>query len=595
VCGIAGLLDRSHRLAPEAREAIVRDICRRMHHRGPDSDGFWASAEGDCTLGFQRLAIIDLDLRANQPMHDASGRYTCVFNGEVYNFLELKQELQAEGAVFRTTGDTEVMLEAYARWGARTFARLDGMFAFAIYDRVTRELVLVRDRAGEKPLYVARAGEVVAFASEFKPLLALPGLSKDLAPGALAEYLSLRYVQAPRTLYESIRSLQPGTYQVWRADGGFSEHSYFAFDLAGPVARVNDGDYVDSLQQELVRAVKTRMLADVPVGAFLSSGVDSSLVCSIAANDLGSDIRCFGAGFAGADEDNETVAARQIADELGLPFEEYLVSEDDLLGAASTFGANLDEPNGDRSCVPTYFLSGLVRKHVTVAISGDGGDELFGGYTRYLARYEGSQAPGDELRGVRAYFQQGLPMFPWEALKQAFPGFEGDFDRRMGSRLMPAFARKELDGIERLRLADFHSYLPGCVLAKVDRMAMRHSLEVRTPFFSPAVMALSSVLPRSLCTQGRMQKIALRRLLDRHLPEHLVKPAKQGFGMPISFFKRQAAAFAQLADRADESLAAWAPLAAHGEAFGILRQAARQNINSYWSWIALGQWVASVA
>ncbi|HVZ47054.1 MAG TPA: asparagine synthase (glutamine-hydrolyzing) [Ramlibacter sp.] len=594
MCGIAGILDRFARWPAGAKAEVVREMCRRMRHRGPDAEGHWTSPEGRLTLGHLRLSIIDLDARSHQPMHDPAGRYVVAYNGELYNYLELRAELEAEGVVFHTTSDTEVLLQAWARWGHACFERFDGMFALAMYDRESGELVLARDRTGEKPLYVARSGDVIAFCSELKPLLALPGLSRDVSDDALADYFSLRYVHAPRTIFSGITQLQPGTWQHFAADGRFSERSYFAFDLAGPGEPFNEARYLEGLHAELKQAVRTRMLADVPVGAFLSSGVDSSLVCSIAAKDLGSDIRSFGAGFAGSDEDNETDTAREIARHLGLPFEQYIVSEEDLLGAASAFGARLDEPNGDRSCVPTYFLSGLVRRHVTVAISGDGGDELFGGYTRYLGRYAWDRRVGEELQCARSYFQGGLPMFSWPSLAHAFPDFAQRFDARIGSRFVGAFARKELDAVETLRLVDFHSYLPGSVLAKVDRMAMRHSLEVRTPFFSPGMLELSAFLPRPLATGGGLQKLALRKVLARYLPDHLVRPAKQGFGMPASFFRTQAAAFSRLAERADEALAAWAPLEERGEAFAVLRQAARDNMNSYWAWIALGQWVESI-
>jgi asparagine synthase (glutamine-hydrolysing) len=522
-------------------------------------------------------------------MVSSSGRYVVVFNGEIYNYRALREELHRCGVEFKTESDTEVILEAYGKWGNKVFQRFDGMFAMAIYDNVTAEMVLARDRIGEKPLYVAKSERLVAFSSELKPLLSVPGLSNDVSEAGLYEYLALRYVTAPHTIFEAITSVQPGTYQIFRQDGTWSEYSYYAYDLPSDRPPVVEAEYLDALEEALTAAVRTRLVADVPVGAFLSSGVDSSLVCGIAALGLGSDIRCFCAGFAGS-SDNETDTARLIAETYGLPFEEYQVSEQDILHTASDFGAVIDEPNGDRSCVPTYLLSRLVSGRVTVAVSGDGGDELFGGYGRYAAlRYQLGDE-GTPLDAVSAYFAKGLPVFNPEALDKAFPGQWRKFRQRVASRFTSAFARNELDNIERMRLIDMHSYLPGAVLAKVDRMSMRHSLEVRTPFFSPDILRLSMRLPMSLCADGQLLKLALRKLLARYLPEDLIRPVKQGFGMPASFFKTHAKAFSRLASEADEALAEWPVLQDRPEAFDILRQASRENINSYWAWIVLGQW-----
>ncbi|HWP00061.1 MAG TPA: asparagine synthase (glutamine-hydrolyzing) [Methylococcus sp.] len=592
MCGIAGVLDLSSPLGSPGLRRIVERLCALQHHRGPDAAGIWEDPYGRCVLGHRRLAIIDLDARSNQPMVDGGGRYVVVFNGEIYNFRDLKKALGAAGVRFRTESDTEVLVEGYARWGHEVFTRLDGMFALAIYDTEKGELVLARDRVGEKPLYVAWADGLITFASEFKPLLTVPGLSRTVSEASLYEFFVLRYVASPNTLYESISSVQPGTFLRVRPDGNWSEHSYFAFDVPAERPPVREEDYIDALESALVDAVKTRLLADVPVGAFLSSGIDSGLVCGIAAT-LASELRCFSAGFAG-DANSETAFARRVAEAYGLPFEDYLVSETDLLVEAGKFGAILDEPNGDRSCLPTFFLSRLVRTQVKVAVSGDGGDELFGGYGRYAA-LRGALAKRERpVDGVLSYLARGLPVFPLDSLRGAFPGQEAVFRRRFASRFLSAFARSDLDDIERMRLVDLHSYLPGAVLAKVDRMSMRNSLEVRTPFFSPGLLELSSRLPMTLCERDGNLKVALRRLLERYLPTSLIRPIKQGFGMPVSFFQAHAGVFSHLADDADEALAEWEPLKDRGAAFSVLRQAARDNINSLWAWITLGQWSASL-
>lgn len=593
MCGIAGLLDHRSTLDLEVRTTVVERLCQLQQHRGPDASGIWVAPNKHCVLGHRRLAVIDLDVRSNQPMISASGRYAVTFNGEIYNFQALKTQLTGLGVEFHTASDTEVLLAGFAHWGLGLFPRLDGMFALGIYDAQTDELVLARDRLGEKPLYVARVGSVVAFASEFKPLLTLPGLARDVSAASLFEFFALRYVADPHTLYEAISSVQPGTLRIIKPNGEESEQSYFAFDVVAEKALINEHDYLDALESELTQAIQTRLIADVPVGAFLSSGVDSSLICSIAAKGLGRELRCFSAGFVGGEE-NETVVARKIAENLGLPFEAYLVSHGDLLESVGDFGKVLDEPNGDRSCVPMYFLASLIRKNVTVAISGDGGDELFGGYGRYAAFRSKLNPRRSNLDSVMSYFSTGLPVFPLDALRTALPEQESIFHERFAARFITAFARQELDDIERLRLIDLHSYLPGAVLAKVDRMSMRHALEVRTPFFSPAILRLSERLPMSLCSEGGLLKVALRKLLARHLPPNLIRSDKQGFGMPASFFRAHADVFSRLASSADEALAEWAPFRDRPKSLATLRAASRHNINSYWAWIMLGQWSTSL-
>jgi len=571
----------------------VAAACAWQAHRGPDASGQWRSPDGHCVLGHRRLAIIDLDARSTQPMLTADGRYAISFNGEIYNYKSLRSELEAMGRRFRTESDTEVLLVGYAHWGDALFGRLDGMFALAIYDTLKRELLLARDRMGEKPLYYTRTSGALVFASELKALLRVEGLSATVSERGLFDYLSLRYVPDPATIFDEVFSVQPGTWLRFDEHGRSQEQSYYAFDIEAPF-QGDAEDYVDAVDAALTAAVRTRLVADVPVGALLSSGVDSSLVCALAARLTNRSVHCFGAGFVGDSED-ETPQARAIATHLGLPFEALAISGDDLLQGTRGFGALLDEPNGDRSCVPTYLLSRLIRSHVTVAVSGDGGDELFAGYGRYLvmARDEGFQALRPAAQ-VERYFFNALPMFDRAVLEAALPEQMPAFRRRFLSRFQPLFARPELDTFARLRTTDLYSYLPGAVLPKVDRMSMKHSLEVRTPFFSPEVLALSSRLPGSLVQSNGLLKLALRRVLERYLPDDLVLPSKRGFGMPGAFFARNQALFRELAARSDEVLRDWSPFGGRPASFAALRDGARANINSLWAWIVLGQWVESL-
>lgn len=590
MCAIAGLLTTSPESARSGESvALVKLLCQRQAHRGPDAEGIWSDSEQRAVLGHRRLAVIDLDSRSNQPMKSADGRYVLSFNGEIYNFLSLRNEMEVCGIRFRTASDTEVLIEGYALWGHGLFSRLDGMFALAVFDTQRGELTLARDRLGEKPLFYAHGDGFVVFASEFRPLLGLPGMDYRVSTASLFEYFALRYIPAPYTLFESIHAVQPGVAITITASGAVNERAYFAFDLPFIPPSADTESYIDAVEESLVASIRTRLIADVPLGAFLSSGIDSSLVCALASRRLGKELNCFSAGFAGGDD--ETDLAERIADRLGLPFVRYRISQDDLLSTISRFGEYLDEPNGDRSCVPTLLLSRLMRRHVTVALSGDGGDELFCGYGRYLGMTNHPSDASDPYTPLTDYLSRLLPVFPLKELEAAFPDQPASFRRRFLSRFTTVMARKELAPHDRLRLIDMHSYLPGAVLPKVDRMGMRHALEIRTPFFSPELLALSRGLPGKLSTSRGSMKLALRGVLARYLPPDLIRQDKRGFGMPAPFMEGNREFFSTLAISADETLCGWSALKDRPGAFSILRGASRSNINSLWAWIALGQWV----
>ncbi len=594
MCGIAGIFDPRNKFSLELKQETVSRFCKMQNHRGPDATGLWKSK--NCTLGHTRLSIIDLDSRSNQPMLDQCKRFVLSFNGEIYNFPTIKQTLENSGVTFRTHSDTEVLLEGFIQWGEDVFAKLDGMFACAIYDTQLNKICLARDRMGEKPLYYTLQDNVLAFSSELKPLTSMPDISLVVSNASLFEFMALRYVADPNTIFSHIKSLQPGTLITLDGNLKITEKPYFSFDIEDAKTRSQYSlkSYEEMLDEALIASVKTRLVADVPVGAFLSSGVDSSLVCSIAAKKLNSEVKCFSAGFV-AGKDNETGNAKKIADYLGLPFEEYLVSPDDMIKTAAGFGSLLDEPNGDRSCVPTYFLSRLIKTQVTVAVSGDGGDELFGGYGRYGPISKEGDLKDHEIDAVYRYLKERLPVFPLTTLSQLLPEELSVFKKRLLSRFTTVFARQDLEDIERLRLIDAHSYLPGAVLSKVDRMSMRHSLEVRTPFFSPDILNLSAKLPMALCANNQHLKVALRNVLSRYLPPDLIRPGKQGFGMPASFFANYTNIFNDLALQSDEILSQWEPFTTNHQVFSQLKTMARSNINSCWAWIVLGQWVESLA
>src|ERR1044072_399487 len=386
MCGIAGIV-RSGRssLAPPEMTALVEAMDSTIAHRGPDANGVWSDPAGRCVLGHLRLAIIDTSPAGRQPMATGDGRWQITFNGELYNFQEIRPALQAAGIALRGRTDTEVLIESIALWGTEAFTRFDGQFALGAFDTLSGELLLARDPFGEKPLYYMElpAGDF-AFASELQALERLPGFDATVDIDAVAEVLSFQYIGAPRTIYGSVRKLPPAHWLRRDANGKITTGRYYQFrpGLSGFSDRPMN-DLADELEDILTRSIRRRLIADVPLGAFLSGGVDSSTVCALVRRKLGLPIMTFSTGFGGAPE-SEHLTPRAFAEHLGTDHHEEILTQN-----AAAFllhaGQYLDEPNGDSSCLPTYLLSRFARRHVTVAVSGDGGDELFGGYGRYFA------------------------------------------------------------------------------------------------------------------------------------------------------------------------------------------------------------------
>lgn len=593
MCGIAAAFAVKAGAQIGALREIVARLVRTQAHRGPDAEGTWDDG-AVCALGHRRLAVIDLTPGGAQPMSAPGGRYTITYNGEIYNFDALRGELEALGHAFRSRSDTEVLLTAYAEWGDEAFARLDGMFALALFDRTKRRLVLARDRVGEKPLHYARLSDAFVASSELRAIAALPGADLPLDESGVFDYLALRYVPAPHTILRGVSSLEPGTILRIDADGRETRSPFHVFDRAvDPVAGETE-ELADELEGALTESLKRRLIADVPLGAFLSSGIDSSLVCALAARRLGRELQTFCAGFAGAGDD-ESAASSRVAAALGMPHQVYTLSSDDLLSAAGDFGRQLDEPNGDRSCVPVYLLAREMRRNVTVAISGDGGDELFCGYERYAAFRDvrHKAGAGGAAEALELYFEKALPVFPPSVLKRIFPEEHARWRERFLQPYLPVFMRAGWNEPQRLSVLDYHTYLPGAVLSKVDRMSMRHALEVRTPFFDPRVLELGAALPSSLCgADGRMKPL-LRRVLRRHLPEDLIAGRKVGFGMPASFIQAHIGIFSGMFHSALDALRATRFFGARSEALDRLAAVAPRNINSLWATTVLGSWAAA--
>ena len=547
-------------------------------HRGPDQGS--VDAYGRCLLGNRRLAVIDLR-SGDQPVASESGDVVAVFNGELYNFRALRAELEAKGHDVLGTGDTPVIPHLYEEHGAGFAERLEGMFAVALWDRARERLVLARDRVGKKPLLWTRLPDgTLAFASELKALLQVPGISREVDPDAIDAYLALQYVPGPRTALRGIQKVPPGHVLV--AEGG-SERLERYWKLEPRRERLADAEWLARVRTEVTAAVESRLVADVPLGALLSGGIDSSIVVGLMAQASAEPVRTFTIGFPDERYD-ERRYARIVAERFGTRHEE-LVVEPDPQELLPRLAATFDEPLGDEAVLPTYLVSELARRHVTVALCGDGGDEAFAGYERYVAhRLASLPAPP----GAAALLRR-LSNEPRSALTRAARLLEAAAAPRAEryARLVEVFPeglRHELLGRARptsellgpardltsLQLLDAETYLPGDLLLKSDLASMAHSLELRSPLLDRRVLELGVSLPDSLKTRRLTGKVALRRAFADLIPPEIAARGKTGFGVPISRWFRE-----ELRDLAGDLL-----LGGRGR---IRREAAERLLREHWS------------
>jgi asparagine synthase (glutamine-hydrolysing) len=541
MCGIAGIFTGAGTLwSGDLAASTVQQMIDVQRHRGPDAEGIWRDKRNRCHLGHRRLSIIDTSDAGRQPMVSTDERRVIVFNGEIYNYLELKPQLQALARDIRGRTDTEVLLEAMAAWGVDALPKLDGMFAFAIFDRDSGELLLARDAFGEKPLYYAELpGGGLAFASELRALERVPNLDLSVSCDAVGEYLQFQYINAPRTIYAQVKKLPPGHWLRISASQPPQIGRYFRFE---PRAEIHDhrpiGELADELEDILVRGLKRRLISDVPLGAFLSGGVDSSTVCALIRKKIGSPLKTFSVGFDGY-SDSEHLIARDIAKHLGTEHRELIVRAD-VRHFLDNAGALLDEPNGDSSCLPVYWLSELTRQHVTVAISGDGGDEMFLGYGRYFAtidEHDDAAGAPDPRSDIGRHYLDRVLVMSNDNLRTQFNQVSG-FTSTLVDTLAGNIGRSRADLACVLRRTDVDTYLPGAVLAKVDRMSMQHSLEVRTPFLSIELSKFCERFPKEALYRRPFGKLVLREVMRRYLPRHVVDAPKRGFGLPTTEWGR---------------------------------------------------------
>jgi asparagine synthase (glutamine-hydrolysing) len=568
MCGIAGVFDWGGLPEPR-RSELLAAMTRTLVHRGPDDEGYFL--DPDVGLGFRRLSIIDL-AGGHQPLSNEDGTVWVVFNGEIYNYRDLTRELEAKGHVFRTRSDTEAIVHAYEEWGTSCLDRFRGMFAFAVWDQKRRQLFLARDRLGKKPLYYARVGGTFLFGSEIKALLPFPGLECPLDLEAITDYLSLLYVPAPKTAFRTVRKLPPAHYLLVRPEGMQLQRYW---DLHFTPADAADGRVAEDLLQRLQEAVAIRLRSDVPLGAFLSGGLDSSTVVALMARALDSPVVTSSIGFPD-DAFNELEYARAVATHLNTEHHEQMVAPD-ALEVLERLVWHYDEPFGDSSAVPTYYVSQMARRHVTVALSGDGGDESFAGYRRYYfdvrenkvrnlvpaalrrpvfgllgALYPKADYLPQIFRGKA--FISNVARTPWEAYFFSVSGFNGaDKGRLLSPDAQGAVASyrtaalfEELyhaadgpDSLSRIQYIDFKTYLPDDILAKVDRASMANSLEVRCPLLDHLLVEHVATLPAHLKLRGTRTKVILKEAVRRLLPPGIIHRKKMGFAIPIGSWLRR--------------------------------------------------------
>lgn len=597
MCGVSGLWQPSL-LPGEELATLARRMSEQLKHRGPDDSGVFVDAGAGVALGHRRLSVVDLSARGHQPMTSANGRYVITYNGEIFNHQQLHRELEAQGAAFLGHSDTEVIVTAIAHWGlARTLQRLVGMYAFGLWDREQRTLSLVRDRLGIKPLYYGWVGRMFVFASELKAIYSLPNFKNDINRDAVALFLRHGYIPAPYSIFTGIYKLLPGT---WLPVDGPTARQPLEIGALHALAKVywsarqiaergsthkngsTNEEAVDELDALLREAVKIRMEADVPLGAFLSGGIDSSTITALMQAQSKRPVKTFSIGF-GARDFNEAPFAKAVAAHLGTDHQELYVTARDALDTVPELPAIFDEPFADPSQIPTLLVSRLARNAVTVSLSGDGGDELFGGYNRYFEaeRYrrvatmlprvilgpvaDALRAPQGRMARAMGRASRLLPskLRPQNPLGMAarlgnMLGATDDRDRYLhlithwndalrmvkNSRDVPTVLTDELQRValpsplERMMYADMVSYLPDDCLTKVDRASMSASLEVRVPLLDHRVVEFAWRTPLRQKVHDGQRKWILRQVLYRYVPRKLIDRPKAGFGAPIGEWLR---------------------------------------------------------
>jgi asparagine synthase (glutamine-hydrolysing) len=567
MCGITGWANLdSHTPSFTGAQPLLHSMCERMTHRGPDSEGLFVSK--GVALGMRRLAIIDL-LTGEQPVFNEDKSVAVILNGELYNYREVRADLEKRGHSFRSASDTEILPHLYEEYGDNMMRELNGMFAFALWDSKRRRLLIARDRFGEKPLYWGVFDKTLLFASEPKVLLAHPAVRPSLNLQALRQYLSFDYVPAPLSIYEGINKL-PAAHKLVLEDGRITVEPYWKLDYRTVSPVPTEREAAEHLQSLLADSVRMRLVSDVPLGVLLSGGVDSSSIAALAVRASSEAVKTFSISFAEASFD-ESAYARGVAKFLGTDHHEERLSANLAANLVSEIGAWMDEPFSDPSLVPTYLLSRFTRKHVTVALGGDGGDELFAGYPMYAGHrwaeiYQ--YVPSSVRRGVIEPLIRMLPVktknlsldykaqrfvtgVKYDTVARHHIWF-GSFTPEEQQLLLTPDALAQTDGdiyrdaramfeecnetdlIKQMQNLDTRLYLAEDILTKVDRASMAVSLEVRAPFLDPRVAEFAASLPSNYKLKGHKSKYILKKAVDELLPRFVTRRGKKGFGVPVA-------------------------------------------------------------
>ncbi len=586
MCGIAGFWRNTSDQSTDWLEEIASTMANTLVHRGPDDCGTWVDQEVGVAFGHRRLSIIDISDAGHQPMVSANGRYVIIYNGEVYNFKELRQQLEQLGHTFRSHSDTEVMLAAFVQWGpGSSLERFNGMFAFAVWDRLDRQLWLARDRIGEKPLYYGVQNGTLFFASELKAIRANLEFKPEIDRDALASFFRFSYVPAPYSIYRGIKKLIPGHLLCLKSPVDLPEaQPYWSLDTVMQNGKNNsftgsEEKAADELERRLSETVKSRMVSDVPLGAFLSGGIDSSTIVALMQSQSDQPVNTFTIGFH-EQEFNEAVYAKKVAEHLGTNHTELYISPKEAMNVIPKLPIMYDEPFADSSQIPTHLISALAREHVTVALSGDGGDELFAGYNRYLIAERlwkvAARIPNVLKKGTVDLVAGISP----ESVERFYGKIEGILPRKMkislptekfyklaralGATSSPQAVYKRIVSIihspEQLLISgselttildaqtpwqeiddtvltmvylDLMTYHPDDILQKVDRAAMSVNLETRVPYLDHNLVEFIMRLPLDMKIRNGSSKWILRRVLYRHVPQELMDRPKMGFAVPV--------------------------------------------------------------
>lgn len=551
MCGIVGYLPGEH---AQNDEVVIQKMMDKIVHRGPNSGGYHIAERA--VLGFRRLSIIDLSDKGNQPLFDESGRYTLVFNGEIYNHKDIRQELEARGYTFTSHTDSEVLVHGYAEWKEGILQKVRGMFAFAIWDEKEQSLFLARDMFGIKPLYYGRQSTDGSFffGSEIKSFLEHPAFVKELNVDAVRPYLTFQYAVLPETFFKGIYKLEPGTWMRIDADGNVKKQRYWDFEFKDSQESLDD--YLKQISDVLHDSVKAHQIADVPVGAFLSGGIDSSYITALFKPE-----NTFSVGFADYDGMfNETDLGRRLSEILGFTHHKRLINAEDFFGALPTIQYHMDEPQSNLSSVPLYFLAQLASEHVTVVLSGEGADELFGGYESYMRTPHLQQYDRMVPKGLRRQLCVLARKAPknriteflvrgGETVEESFIGQARVFPEEEAMRVLKApfkqgpsvkeittpMYRKVMgkDDVTKQQSIDIRLWLPGDILLKADKMSSAFSLELRVPFLDKKVMKVAEKIPTKYRIKDGLSKFALRTAALSELPEEWARRPKNGFPVPL--------------------------------------------------------------